>query len=139
MINNIPALDKEDLEMFVGGYISAILFAESAILLGGEDGEEIVEDDLSGYSLSPEAMDIVKKDCADFLENNMKNLYCALYEAPGYNYGSAGHDFWLTRQGHGAGFWDRGLGSWGDVLSKSARSFGERHVFIDENNELGIE
>jgi hypothetical protein len=23
------------------------------------------------------------------------------------NFSQAGHDFWLTRQGHGAGFWDR--------------------------------
>jgi hypothetical protein len=29
----------------------------------------------------------------------------------------AGSDFWLTRVGHGAGFWDRGLGAHGDVLT----------------------
>ena len=28
-----------------------------------------------------------------------------------------GHDLWLTRQGHGAGFWDRGLPN-GDKLTE---------------------
>lgn len=39
--------------------------------------------------------------------------------------GRAGHDFWLTRNGHGAGFGD---GDWpeeaGEKLSEAARSFG---------------
>ena len=40
--------------------------------------------------------------------------------------GSAGHDFLLTRNGHGAGFWD---GDWSDVngaadkLTMAAQSF----------------
>lgn len=33
---------------------------------------------------------------------------------------SLGHDFALTREGHGAGFWDRGLGETGDVLTSAA-------------------
>lgn len=41
----------------------------------------------------------------------------------------AGHDFWLTRCGHGAGFWD---GDWqsdsvnvADILTEKAQSYGE--------------
>lgn len=38
----------------------------------------------------------------------------------------AGHDFWLTRNRHGAGFWD---GDWPEpaatVLTKAAHAFGE--------------
>jgi len=40
-----------------------------------------------------------------------------------------GHDFWLTRQGHGVGFWDRsreGLPeALGDLLTEQAKLFGE--------------
>lgn len=43
----------------------------------------------------------------------------------------AGHDFWLTREGHGAGFWDRGLGRAGDVLTKAAKAFGECYLDIE--------
>lgn len=34
-----------------------------------------------------------------------------------------GHDFWLTRCGHGSGFWDRGLGEVGDKLTAICKEF----------------
>lgn len=34
-----------------------------------------------------------------------------------------GHDFWLTRNHHGAGFFDRGLGEVGDKLTTIAQTF----------------
>ncbi len=50
-----------------------------------------------------------------------------------------GHDFWLTRNGHGAGFWDRDLGELGDRLTKLAEEFGERYCYIDSNNQVDLE
>ena len=47
-----------------------------------------------------------------------------------------GHDFWLTRNGHGAGFWDRGLGALGSELSEAARSFGTVDVYEGGDNWL---
>ena len=43
--------------------------------------------------------------------------------------GQFGHDLALTRNGHGAGFWDRGLGEAGDVLTEWAESLGELNIF----------
>lgn len=47
--------------------------------------------------------------------------------------GRAGHDFWLTRNGHGAGFWD---GDWPEPyatkLSEAARYMGEVTLYVDE-------
>jgi hypothetical protein len=47
----------------------------------------------------------------------------------------AGHDFWLTRNGHGCGFWED---EWGtkairDQLTKSANRFGERYLFVNDD------
>lgn len=42
-----------------------------------------------------------------------------------------GHDLALTRNGHGAGFWDRGLGDAGRSLTTWAETFGELRVFDD--------
>lgn len=49
----------------------------------------------------------------------------------------AGHDFWLTRNGHGAGFWDRGMpDEIGEGLSDIAKGYGERNAwFSDEPDE----
>lgn len=48
----------------------------------------------------------------------------------------AGHDLWLTRNRHGAGFWD---GDWPAVAGKKAtdwaNTLGERAVWFDEDSE----
>lgn len=48
-----------------------------------------------------------------------------------------GHDFWLSRNGHGAGFFDRELvtadgENVGDQLQKLAESFGEAHLWVSK-------
>jgi hypothetical protein len=42
----------------------------------------------------------------------------------------AGHDFWLTRNGHGAGFWDRGRGEQGKRLTEACRPYGEVDLYV---------
>jgi hypothetical protein len=46
------------------------------------------------------------------------------------------HDFWLTRNGHGAGFWDRGLGKLGEELTIAAESFGSLDLYTGDNGEI---
>lgn len=41
-----------------------------------------------------------------------------------------GTDFWLTRNGHGAGFWDRGLGEEGERLTALCRPYGSAYVYV---------
>jgi len=38
------------------------------------------------------------------------------------------HDFWLTRNGHGAGFWD---GDWDDETGKRLTTISKKYVEID--------
>lgn len=53
------------------------------------------------------------------------------------------HDFWLTRNGHGAGFWDGDYADdtddVGDELSAIAEKFGEQWVGIGEDGKLYLE
>lgn len=53
--------------------------------------------------------------------------------------GHFGHDFALTRNGHGAGFWDRGHGEIGEQLSELARIEGEVYCHVNENLEIETE
>lgn len=48
-------------------------------------------------------------------------------------YDRAGHDFWLTRCGHGAGFWDRGLGDIGCKLTEAASVYGSVDLYIGDD------
>jgi hypothetical protein len=43
-----------------------------------------------------------------------------------------GHNAWLSRAGHGTGFWDRGLGRAGDVAHKLAQDLPELQGYIVE-------
>lgn len=43
---------------------------------------------------------------------------------------------WLTRNGHGTGFWDRGLGERGDALTKSAESFGDAVLYVGDDGRI---
>lgn len=53
----------------------------------------------------------------------------------------AGHDFWLTSQGHGCGFWD---GDWkeyaGECLTNASKGILNegQHFFVNQNNELEL-
>jgi hypothetical protein len=46
------------------------------------------------------------------------------------------HDFWLTRNHHGAGFWDGDYGDVGDELTKIAHAFGSVDVFPCDDGKL---
>lgn len=46
-----------------------------------------------------------------------------------------GHDFWLSRNGHGAGFWDRGLEN-GDALHKLAKTFGSFDLYVGDDGKI---
>lgn len=50
-----------------------------------------------------------------------------------------GHDFYLTRNHHGAGFWDRGLGELGDKLTQAAHSFGEDNLMSEDFTNLSYD
>jgi len=85
------------------------------------------------FDFDKESRDAAREDCAAFVE-----AAGPLIEASGLLPAQIGHDFWLTRNGHGAGFWDRGLGDVGDQLSDIACEFPERNVYAHLQG-LGIE
>lgn len=50
-----------------------------------------------------------------------------------------GYDFYLTRNGAGAGFWDRGLGELGDFLTAIAKPFGDCRMYVISDGEVGYQ
>ena len=78
-----------------------------------------------GYEgFSAESIAEAFAECIDFQRDNAKAL-----AATGASDEQHGHDFWLTRNGHGAGFWDRGYpGKLGKHLTDKAHVYGERYV-----------
>jgi hypothetical protein len=50
--------------------------------------------------------------------------------------GQIGHDIVLTTNGHGAGFWDRGLGELGDKLTKICEELPEYELYVGDDGKL---
>lgn len=53
--------------------------------------------------------------------------------------GNFGHDFWLTRNGHGSGFWDRLNDELGEDLTKWAHTFGSCDLYVGNDNLIYME
>lgn len=74
-----------------------------------------------------------KRDCDAF-----QNDYNGPLERSEYDIGRDAHDFWLSRNGHGAGFFDRGTDD-GDTLQSAAKSYGEVNLYhMGDNEEMTI-
>lgn len=53
--------------------------------------------------------------------------------------GQLGHDLWLTRNRHGAGFWCRGYPKHiGETLTRAAEALGECYIVANDDGTLGI-
>jgi hypothetical protein len=120
------------MDAFTRAYITAALW--STYDQADETGGDPLDRNYSEDHIAAETIDRMQRDCAAFkarfghllADDNLKN-------------GSdpeerGGHDFWLTRNRHGAGFWD---GDWSkpaaDELDEGAKSFGECDLFVGDD------
>ena len=69
------------------------------------------------------------EDCKDFFE--------AHYEDIADDVEQAGHDFWLTRNRHGAGFWDA---DWpekvGQKLTEASHVYGSVDLYVGDDGKI---
>lgn len=96
----------------------------------GEDGEPL---DTLGLYFDNDDKQTLRAELEEFILNNSDDL-------DGIEYEQIGHDFILTRNHHGAGFWDRGLGERGERLTKACDPYGSIHAYVsDDGDSLRIE
>jgi hypothetical protein len=110
-----------------------------------ETGGEPLERNYDISDIADETLESMLKDCAAFYFANMGHIHCD--GAPLANdldgpigareSSMAGHDFWLTRCGHGAGFWD---GDWPEpaatALNEAAEAFGDVHLYVGDDKQI---
>jgi hypothetical protein len=138
------------LDEFTQGYIEAMFFTEnspaysfsdieedreaweSALREGQSDGT--IPGDATFSDLAPETLAACIEDCRAFQEANAALLEQAC-EVDGYSMEGAGRDYWFTRNGHGVGFWDRGLGELGDKLSAACR-YSTVDVYLGDDGKV---
>lgn len=106
-------LAGEALDEFTRGYLDC---AEWLL------DDEVDRDKLRGWT--KRAIGKAAADCAAFQRDNA-SLLERYEDATGRDMASAGHDFFLTRNGHGTGFWDRGDDPVLETLSGAASAYGQ--------------
>lgn len=110
-------------------YIEAMLFTEC-----DDDGLPL-DDNYHIYDLTETAKQRAMEDILDFLE---------LLERENINwweYGTderLGHDFWLTRNGHGAGFWDGDWSEIGDTLTALCKPYGYCYAWPTDDGQIEL-
>lgn len=126
-----------DLDITLGemltGYIVCALWSSHDWSEDGEDQGNL-DDTYDAEDLTTGTADEMRADCADFLQANYAD--CVEMMARGFDPGQLGHDFWLTRNGHGTGFWDRGLGELGERLSAAAKVYGSVDLYVTDDGQV---
>ncbi len=157
-----------DLDTFTKAYIDALLFSETCDPYGecplcgqtatlcrwGDGGAPVcadcpgcephysppADDNCTVNDIAPEALATIVRDCKRFQTEQRDSLEraCAKHTAAdAISY--AGHDFALTRNQHGAGFWD---GDWPEpeatALTNAAHAFGEQSLYAGDDGRLYV-
>ena len=101
-----------DFQIFEAAYITALEFTDC--------------EELSGHDLGETTLRAIRGDTMQFFICN-HGLMAGEFE-------QAGHDFWLSRNGHGAGFWD---GDWcdtyADMLTKGSMGYGPFETYLGDD------
>lgn len=103
-------------------------FSACALWTSMGDNEEPLDRDFNTGDFSESLNAAIQRECSEFFE--------AQYERIQDDVSRAGHDFFLTRNECGAGFWD---GDWpinGDELTKASKAFGEFDLYVGDDGQI---
>jgi hypothetical protein len=129
-VQQMDAIDEDDdvqakvataadgFQSFFDAYLEAAFFTED---------EELKEKSVSDFD--DESLELLKKEARSFYDKHSDDFVGEETRA--------GHDFWLTRNGAGAGFWD---GDWSEEVGKrltdASKSFGEVNLYVGDDGKI---
>ena len=114
--------------MFINAYLECALWSSVDM-----DTDEQLDKNYTVSDFETDSLNKLKKHAIDFFTNNID----LINKAENYSYEQAGHDLWLTENGHGAGFWDRGLYDIGEKLTELA-GYHVTDIYVGDDNKLYI-
>lgn len=105
-------------------------YIETALWSSTDDDGVPLDRNYSVEDIAPDALKTMQADCERFESEHAELLEKASLGS------SAGHNFWLNRNRHGAGFWDLGLGAIGEALSEASRLEGSCDLYIGDDGMI---
>ncbi len=118
------------LDEFTRAYLECMLWAETDN--SDERGGDPLDKNYTPEDINDASLKQAVADGKRFQQDNSMALAVANYDSTlCSDTEMAGHDFWLTRNGHGAGFWDGDLDKdVGKVLTEACKGFGECSPYV---------
>ncbi len=105
-------------------------YIETALWSSIDENDNPMDATYSDDDLAPETLIAMTKDCESFEEKAGPLL-------DDLDLSDVGHDFWLTRNGHGAGFWDGDYEeSLGEKLTELSKTFSEVDLYIGDDGKI---
>lgn len=105
-------------------------YVETALWSSNDDAGDPLDNNYGIEDMDPATLRTMAADCARFQSDNSGDI-------PPDGDERAGHDFWLTRNGHGAGFWD---GDWPEPaatrLTDASKAFGEFDLYVGDDGRV---
>jgi len=115
------------MDAFTRAYIEAALW--SSMDDADDRGGKPLDANYSRSDIAPDTMVKIVADCRAFQRHNADDI--------GTEFERAGHDFLLTRNHHGAGFWD---GDWphdaGERLTAASHTASEFELYVGDDGLL---
>lgn len=128
-----------NLETMFKAYVACALWSST------NGNSEPMDENYGAEDIADDAMATMKSECAGFIrsiqpiiKDHDDNAGASEYVECLISDDQFGHDFWLTRNGHGAGFWDRGLGKLGNDLSTAAETFGSSDLYVGDDARVYV-
>jgi hypothetical protein len=106
-------------------------YAICALWSSTDENDEPLDSFYTIDDIDPDTLEKMRQDIVDFVETNKELLLSS-----GQSDEQIGHDFWLTRNHHGAGFWDRGLGDIGEKLTKACHVYGDVYLYVSDSGKV---
>jgi hypothetical protein len=131
--------DTTDFDRFFAAYVRAALWSTSgehaAIVQGRPEDTSLDSLGCAIDSLAPATRETMLADCAKFWQSQSALVLSYNYDTRA-DIEQAGHDFWITRNRHGAGSWDSPE-IWGEenaeALTNAAHEFPEVDLYIGDD------
>lgn len=127
----------DELDEFTSAYVETALWSST------DDNDQPLDANYSPEDIYPDTLQRMIADCEQFQRENAIDIETAIESGevvcgPDFGeMGRAGHDFWLTRNRHGAGFWD---GDWPDKqaerLTEASHTYGEFNLYVDDDGKI---
>ena len=121
-------ITTENLDAMLTQYI------ETALWSSLDSADDPMDLSCGERDVHADTVEQMHEDCKDFAEANAEQI--RQWGGKGDAWAAAGHDLWLTRNGHGTGFWDRDAGAWpngGTDLAQAAKDCGGCDLYIGDD------